>query len=83
MMTPPSETPRPLDKMMRLNSTASNGDLGGLKSLTAPPPVPARDSFSRQKSVQSAATQVSKLDWEEGDPLLNYLTSLDRGVTAQ
>ena len=83
VMTPPSETPRPLDKMMRLNSTASNGDLGGLKSLTAPPPVPARDSFSRQKSVQSAATQVSKLDWEEGDPLLNYLTSLDRGVTAQ
>jgi hypothetical protein len=84
----PTTTPQPLpmDRLVRATSTVSNGDFGGLKSLTNPPPpppaVPARESISYNKSGQSVVTDVSKLDWEEGDPLLNYLTSLDRGVKA-
>lgn len=65
----------------------NNGDALGMKPLTAPAPaVPTQEPLSmkqRTKSGQSTGTNISKLDWEESDPLLAYLTSLDRGVTAQ
>jgi len=58
----------------------------GTKPVTQPPSLPKQEPMSlstRTKSGQSVNTQISKLDWEESDPLLAYLTSLDRGVTAQ
>lgn len=77
-------TPRP---GMLIRETSSNGDFVGSKSLTpAPlaPAVPRQEPMNRNQSGQSVATQVSLLDWEDGsDPLLQYLTSLDRGVAAQ
>ena len=77
-------TPRP--GMFRQNSSTSNGEFAGLKSLTAPPAppaIPTQEPVNRSKSGQSVATQISKLDWDDSDPLLAYLTSLDRGVAAQ
>lgn len=76
-------TPRP-GMLIRENS---GGDFVGSKSLTpAPlaPAVPRQEPMNRNQSGQSVATQVSLLDWEDdSDPLLQYLTSLDRGVAAQ
>jgi hypothetical protein len=57
-------------------SSTSQGGMGGFRSLS----VPRQGFGSRSTSITSQATEVTKLDWDDSDPLLAYLTSLDRGV---
>jgi len=83
------ETPAadPSPGMFARQNTNKSLEAFGTKPLTQAPAVPTQvpmsTNNSRNKSGQSVATQISKLDWEDSDPLLAYLTSLDRGVAAQ
>lgn len=78
-------TPRPGGMLSHENSMLSLGDNSGFKSLTnntplptaTTPAVPLQEPLNnRNKSGQSVATQISKLDWDDSDPLLQYLTSV-------
>lgn len=72
-------TPRP--GMLTSDRITSNGDFAGLHSLTK---IPKQEPLNRRsQSGQSVATQVSKLDWDDSDPFLQYLRSLDGGISAQ
>jgi hypothetical protein len=66
----------PIPGIFHETSSTSQGDMGGFHALS----VPRQGFGSRSASITSQATEVTKLDWDESDPLLAYLTSLDRGV---
>lgn len=64
--------------LLRQDSTASIDSFSG---QPMPPAVPLQRSMSRNTS--SVATRMSKLDWDDSDPLFTYLASLEPGTSSQ